>query len=532
MFYGLGSDGTVGANKNSIKIIGEETDHYAQGYFVYDSKKAGRDDGLAPALRAAPDPLPVPDRPRRLRRLPPASSSSTAYDVLDAARATARTLLLNSPTAPTRSGTRLPREVAGAESSTKRLQVLRDRRTASRTRSAWAPHQHDHAGLRSSRSAGILPEDRARRRSRRRSRRRYAKKGAEVVEEQLRGGRRRARRARRGQVSARSATAIARPPPVVAPSAPRVRRRRSRPRSSPGTATDYPCPDSRSTAPARPATTQYEKRNIATEIPEWDPAVCIQCNMCSLVCPHAPIRPKVFEPEPARKRSGDIQVGRVPDGADFEGWRYTIQVAPEDCTGCRLCVDVLPGRRTRRTRSARPSTWFRRAAPRAEREYYELLPRCPSPTAPRIRSDVKGSQFAQPLFEYSGACAGCGETPYVKLVTQLFGDRTLIANATGCSSIYGGNLPDDAVHRRLATGGARPGRTRCSRTTRSSAADAAQHSTAATRTRIELLGEVEPGAAQLGSLRASRCRSVDTEAGIEAQRERTLSELRIASSHR
>ncbi|MEO0018565.1 MAG: hypothetical protein RLZZ522_1848, partial [Verrucomicrobiota bacterium] len=187
-------------------------------------------------------------------------------------------------------------------------------------------------------------------------------------------------------------------------------------------------------------TARFEKRNIALEIPVWDPAICIQCNKCALVCPHAAIRPKVYTPDhltgaPATFKSTEFKV------RDYPGLLYSLQIAPEDCTGCLVCVNVCPAKD-----KSNPSRKAINMAPQlplraAERENYDFFLKLPDPDRAMLRDDVKTSQFMKPLFEYSGACAGCGETPYVKLLTQLFGDRLLIANATGCSSIYGGNLP-------------------------------------------------------------------------------------------
>jgi pyruvate-ferredoxin/flavodoxin oxidoreductase len=188
------------------------------------------------------------------------------------------------------------------------------------------------------------------------------------------------------------------------------------------------------------ATTQWEKRNIALDIPVWDDALCIQCNKCAFMCPHAAIRPKVYDPAllagaPATFKSTDAK------GAELKGLKYTLQVGPEDCTGCGICVAVCPTKD-----KANPERKAITLAPQpplraAERDNYAFFLGLPDPDRAALKADVKGSQFMRPLFEYSGCCAGCGETPYVKLVTQLFGDRALIANATGCSSVYGGNLP-------------------------------------------------------------------------------------------
>src|SRR6185369_13962538 len=188
-------------------------------------------------------------------------------------------------------------------------------------------------------------------------------------------------------------------------------------------------------------TTQWEKRRIADEVPVWDPKVCIQCNKCALVCPHAAIRAKVYEPKelegaPSPFQSTDYRA------AEFQGWKYTIQVAPEDCTGCNLCVVVCPAKDKSNPRHKAINMTSLQAVLEPERQNYDFFLKIPDPPRDRLKlADVKGSQFLLPLFEYSGACNGCGETPYLKLLTQLLGDRLLIANATGCSSIYGGNLP-------------------------------------------------------------------------------------------
>jgi len=187
-------------------------------------------------------------------------------------------------------------------------------------------------------------------------------------------------------------------------------------------------------------TTQWEKRNIAEEIPVWETDICIQCNKCAMVCPHAAIRPKVFTPDhltnaPATFKSTQFKVREYP------GLVYSLQVAPEDCTGCQLCVNVCPAKDKSNPSRKAINMVAQLPLRDAERENYAFFLDLPDPDRAMLRDDVKTSQFMRPLFEYSGACAGCGETPYIKLLTQLFGDRLLIANATGCSSIYGGNLP-------------------------------------------------------------------------------------------
>ncbi|HMM36901.1 MAG TPA: 2-oxoacid:acceptor oxidoreductase family protein, partial [Thermoanaerobaculia bacterium] len=188
------------------------------------------------------------------------------------------------------------------------------------------------------------------------------------------------------------------------------------------------------------ATARWEKRNIALEIPVWDEKLCIQCNKCAMVCPHAAIRAKVFDPAVLEKAPGTYKSVdyRAPE---FKGMKYTIQVAPEDCTGCTLCAVVCPAKDKGNPRHKALDMTPQAPLREAERENFSFFLSLPEPDRTKLKIDVKGSQFMQPLFEFSGACLGCGETPYIKLMTQLYGDRLLIANATGCSSIYGGNLP-------------------------------------------------------------------------------------------
>ncbi len=188
------------------------------------------------------------------------------------------------------------------------------------------------------------------------------------------------------------------------------------------------------------ATARWEKRNIALEIPTWDPKICIQCNKCAMVCPHAAIRAKVYESD-ALKGAPETFKAMDFKGNEFKGMKYTIQVAPEDCTGCSICVEVCPAKDKSNPKHKSIDMAPQRPLREAEAANYEFFLNLPEVDRSRVKLDVKGTQFFQPLFEYSGACAACGETPYVKLLTQLYGDRLLIANATGCSSIYGGNLP-------------------------------------------------------------------------------------------
>ncbi len=189
------------------------------------------------------------------------------------------------------------------------------------------------------------------------------------------------------------------------------------------------------------ATTQWEKRNIAMEIPIWDPDVCIQCGKCALVCPHATIRIKAY-PEEDLAGAPESFRSMPYKGKEYPGWMYTIQVAAEDCTGCAACVHVCPAKNKREPRFKAINMEPQPPIRDRERENYDFFLSIPEIDRRNVNTrQVKTNQLLQPLFEFSGACAGCGETPYIKLISQLFGDRTIVANATGCSSIYGGNLP-------------------------------------------------------------------------------------------
>jgi pyruvate-ferredoxin/flavodoxin oxidoreductase len=436
VFYGLGSDGTVGANRNSIKILGEETEGYAQGYFVYDSKKAGA--MTVSHLRFGPRPI----RSAYLIR----SAHFVAchqfefvnrYDILEQALPGAA-FLLNAPYAAGEVWDRLPREVQEQIIQKRiRLFVIDAFRIAR------------EAGLKGRINTIMqtcffaitkpILEPTAIERIKKAVQDTYAKKGPEVL--------------RRNFAAIDATLAGLAPVPVPAQATATQRRPAVVPAEAPDfvqrvTAVMIAGHGDRLPVSAFPVdgtwptgTTRWEKRNIAVEIPVWDPAICIQCNKCALVCPHAAIRAKVFEPAllegaPATFKSDGFRA------ADFEGWRYTIQVAPEDCTGCSLCVMFCPAKDKGNPKHKAIDMAPQRPLREAERENYAFFLDLPEPDRSRIRvMDVKGSQFADPLFEYSGACAGCGETPYIKLLTQLFGDRLLIANATGCSSIYGGNLP-------------------------------------------------------------------------------------------
>lgn len=434
VFFGLGSDGTVGANKNSIKIIGEDTSNYAQGYFVYDSKKSGS--VTVSHLRFGPRPIRSTYLINRadflgchqfsfLERIP----------VLDYARENA-VFLLNAPYEPDEVWEYLPREVQkGIIDKNLRFYMIDAYRVA------------DKAGMGGRINtvmqtcffaiSGVLPREEAISHIKEAIRKTYGKRGEEIIQKNFQAVDESLDNLHEIRVP-ESINSEIRMRPTVPDYAPEfVRKLTAVLMAGRGDSLPVSAFPVDGTWPL--GTTKWEKRNIALEIPVWDPEVCIQCGRCSFVCPHATIRTKVYQPElleeaPAGFRSADAR-------GEFKGMKYTVQVAPEDCTGCRLCVMVCPGKD-----KSNPSHKAINMQPQAEwreqeKEFYGYFLKLPEPDRHDLKMNVKNSQLLEPLFEYSGACGGCGETPYIKLLTQLFGDRALIANATGCSSIYGGNLP-------------------------------------------------------------------------------------------
>jgi len=436
VFYGLGSDGTVGANKNSIKILGEETSGYAQGYFVYDSKKAGA--VTISHLRFGPRPIRSAYLVRRADFVACHQFEFVhRYDVLETAREGAA-FLLNSPYGPDKVWDELPREAQETIVARKLrffvVDAFRIAREAGLKGRINTIMQTCFFAI----TKTLAPEV-AIARIKQAISDTYSKKGPEVLKRNFAGVDAALGGLAEVKVPAVVTATRGRPPIVPAGAPDFVQKVTALMLAGHGDLLPVSAFPVDGTWPT--ATAQWEKRNIAAEIPVWDPAVCIQCNKCALVCPHAAIRAKVFEPEKLSGAPETFKSDRFR-GADFEGWRYTIQVAPEDCTGCTLCVMFCPAKDKSNPKHKAIDMAPQRPLREKERENYAFFLDLPEPDRSRIRvMDVKGSQFATPLFEYSGACAGCGETPYVKLLTQLFGDRTLIANATGCSSIYGGNLP-------------------------------------------------------------------------------------------
>jgi pyruvate-ferredoxin/flavodoxin oxidoreductase len=434
VFFGLGADGTVGANKNSIKIIGEETENDAQGYFVYDSKKSGAI--TISHLRFGPGPI----RSSYLIR----KASFVAchqfgflerYDVLDYA-VSGGTLLLNAPFRKEEVWKRLPRKVQ-EQIVAKKLKVYSIDAYAVAGETGMGGRINSIMQTCFFAISGVLPRAEAISQIKKAIEKTYGRKGAEVVKRNFASVDAALDNLHEIQVGPLSGNGEVHA--VVPKEAPdfvqRVTAVMIQGKGDLLPVSAFPVDGTWPTA-----TSQWEKRAIALEIPVWDEKICIQCNKCAFVCPHAAIRAKVYPPEalagaPPTFKSMDFR------GLEFKGHKYTIQVAPEDCTGCNLCVMVCPAKDKSNPKHKSIDMAPMLPLREPERGNYAFFLGLPEPDRTSMKMDLKGSQFLTPLFEYSGACSGCGETPYIKLMTQLFGDRVLIANATGCSSIYGGNLP-------------------------------------------------------------------------------------------
>ena len=435
VFYGLGSDGTVGANKNTIKILGGAEGMFAQGYFVYDSKKSGS--RTVSHLRFGPNPIRAPYLVSRASFIGCHHwSILERVDVLEFARP-GTTLLLNAPYGPEEIWDQLPRPVQDRVIELgidlyciDATSVARSVGLGSRTNTIL---QTCFFAI-----SGVLPRDEAISRIKEAITKTYARKSAEVVRRNHDAVDASLAHLHRVEVPvATSATkGLLAPVPDDAPEF--VRTVTATMLSGRGDDLPVSALPVDGTYPS--GTTQYEKRNISEIVAVWDPEACIQCGNCSFVCPHAVLRAKYYSDDkldgaPAGFLHAPLNAAGLPDTS------YTLQVYTEDCTGCGLCVESCPvrpiGQPNRRAINLEPV--LERSAEIEAVDFFETLP-----VNNRARVDfgsVRGTQFLQPLFEFSGACSGCGETPYLKLLTQLFGDRATVANATGCSSIYGGNLP-------------------------------------------------------------------------------------------
>jgi len=440
MFWGLGADGTVGANRNSIKIIGELTDNYAQGYFVYDSRKAGA--VTISHLRFGKQLIRRPYLVTKANFVACHNPSFLEkFDMLSAARE-GGTFLLTSMYGKDEVWDTLPQQVQEQIIKKKLKFYVID-----------AISLADELGLGARinvimqtaffKISNIIPLGTAIKAIKDAIRKTYGKKGEKIVEMNNAAVDAALERVYEVEVPDKVTSKIKMRPPVPDDAPDFVKgvtaelialRGDKLPVSKMPVDGKFPS-----------GTTQYEKRNIAVNIPEWEPDICIQCGRCSLVCPHAAIRIKAYDEEflkgaPATFKSTDAK------GKDFANMKFTVQVAPEDCTGCGACVLSCPAEE--KDQNKKPTgrkainMVLQEPIRSTERENYKHFLSIPNTDPKLFKADtIKGSQLIQPLFEYSGACAGCGETGYVKLLTQLFGDRAMIGNSTGCSSIYGGNLP-------------------------------------------------------------------------------------------
>ena len=436
LFYGLGSDGTVGANKNSIKIIGSETPNYAQGYFVYDSKKSGS--MTTSHLRFGPNPI---HSTYLITRASFVACHNFSFlekmNVLEAAMPGA-VFLLNSPYAAAEVWDKLPKTTQ-QEIIAKKIEfyvidgykVAREAGMGTRINTIM---QTCFFAI-----SGVLPREEAIAQIKKAIKKTYGKRGETVVQKNFAAVDHALAHLERVEVPARASSEFD-VTGVISPAAPKfVHDVLGQIAAGQGDLLPVSAIPAGGAFPT--GTSQWEKRNIAQFIPVWDKDLCIQCGKCVMVCPHAVIRSKVYSADLADKAPATLKWAK-PKWRGMEQERYTLQVAPEDCTGCGVCVEVCPVK-SKSDASRKAINMAPQAALREpERENWDFFLELPEVDRNKLsHGQVKDLQLLQPLFEFSGACAGCGETPYIKLLTQLFGDRLYIANATGCSSIYGGNLP-------------------------------------------------------------------------------------------
>jgi pyruvate-ferredoxin/flavodoxin oxidoreductase len=436
VFYGLGADGTVGANKNSIKIIGEETSFYAQGYFVYDSKKSGST--TISHLRFGPQPIHSSYLISKANFVACHQFNFLErFDVLRVAEPGA-VFLLNSPYAPEEVWDHLPRRVQEEIVAKKlRFYVIDGNRVARETGMGGRVNTIMQTCFFA--ISGVLPRDEAIAAIKHSIEKTYGRRGEAVVLRNFDAVNQTLQYLGRVEVPDRVTSTIEMRPPVPAEAPEFVQKVTAKMIAGLGDALPVSAMPLDGTFPT--ATAQWEKRNIALEIPVWDPEVCIQCGKCVLVCPHAVIREKVY-PAGELARAPAAFKSTAARWKEFEAWRYTLQVSPEDCTGCALCIEACPAKNKSETRLKAINMTPQPPLREVESENWKFFLQLPEVDRRQLHlNSVKDSQLLRPLFEFSGACAGCGETPYLKLVSQLFGDRALIANATGCTSIYGGNLP-------------------------------------------------------------------------------------------
>ncbi len=436
LFYGLGADGTVGANKATIKIIAENTPNYGQGYFVYDSKKSGS--MTVSHLRFGSNPIHAPYLIGRANFIACHQGIFLErYDMLNDA-AEGAVFLLNTTVPAEQAWEAMPRPIQ-AHIIEKKLKFY--------VIDAYAVAHKTGMGGRINTImqtcffaiSGVLPREEAIGQIKKSIQKAYGKKGEDVVQQNFKAVDETLANLHEVKVSATVTSKVELKDPVSGEPTEFVRSVTAEIIAGRGDKLPVSKMPVDGTFPV--GTTKYEKRCIALECPEWDPETCIQCGKCVMVCPHAVIRSKVIS-EADLKGADASFVTAAPKDKEFAGLRFRIQVAAEDCTGCGVCVTACPAKNKKDP--SRKAINMTTIAPIRDREAdnWEFFFKLPDVDRSKVKQGtVRGAQFLQPLFEFSGACAGCGETPYIKIVTQLFGERAIIANATGCSSIYGGNLP-------------------------------------------------------------------------------------------
>ena len=435
VFYGLGSDGTVGANKNTIKIIGSDPGTYAQGYFVYDSKKSGS--RTVSHLRFGPNPIQAPYLVTRSNFIGCHHwSILERVDVLEFAQPGA-TLLINSPYPADQVWEQLPRPM---QDRIVELGISLHVIDASAVARAAGLGSRTNTVLQTCFFAisGIMPREEAIEKVKAAITKTYARKSMAIVQKNHEAVDASLAHLHEVQVPASATGQRDLIPPVPSDAPPFVREVTATMLAGRGDELPVSALPVDGAYPS--GTTRYEKRNISEIIAVWDNEACIQCGNCSFVCPHAVLRAKYY-PSEVTENAPEGFLSQPLDAAGLPDTSYTLQVYAEDCTGCGLCVEACPvrpaGQPNRRAINLEPV--LEREKEKEAVRFFETIP-----LNDRRNVDfgtVRGTQFLEPLFEFSGACAGCGETPYLKLLTQLFGDRVTVANATGCSSIYGGNLP-------------------------------------------------------------------------------------------
>ncbi len=436
IFYGLGADGTVGANKNTIKIIGENTNLFVQGYFVYDSKKSGSQ--TVSHLRFGPKPIHSPFLVTSANFVGCHQFDFLEkYDLLDKIEE-GGVFLLNAPFEQDKVWDALPKEVQ---------KTIIDKKLKFFVIDAYKVARESKMGGRINTImqtcffaiSGVLPREEAIKSIKDFIQKSYGKKGEHIVAMNFHAVDQSIANMHEIKYPSKVTSTRSRHQMVAKDAPDFVKKVISPMLSYQGDHLPVSCMPVDGTYPV--GTAKWEKRNIAQEIPVWDKDICIQCGKCSMVCPHSVIRFKVYEPKLAEGAPSTFKSVQARD-TEWKHLKYTLQVAPEDCTGCGLCVDVCPVKNKAETKLKAINMAEQRPIRDTEKENWDFFLDLPEIDRRLVKKNaVRSSQVLEPLFEFSGACTGCGETPYIKLATQLFGDRMLIANATGCSSIYGGNLP-------------------------------------------------------------------------------------------